>query len=121
MLYNCRFEALERHGVEFGSCNVNRKTVYPLLDNRMVNPIYAWMPIYKHTDTNTQINMHTHTYTHTHTRPLTHAHTHTYKHTHICLNKVIFTFLKPSWSINETPIFIFWKDFFFPWLPLLLD
>ena len=31
-----RFEALERHGVEYGSCNVHRKKEFPLKDSRIV-------------------------------------------------------------------------------------
>jgi hypothetical protein len=31
-----RFDALLRHGEEFGTCNAHRKKMYPLADNRMV-------------------------------------------------------------------------------------
>jgi hypothetical protein len=93
--------------VEFGSCNVNRKTIYPLLDNRMVNPIHTYICIY------IQIN--------THAREIRFRmgvrgseergqHIHTHIHTHMCLCNVFFMFFKSIWSIKETPIFISWED-----------
>lgn len=89
--------------MEFGSCNVNRKTIYPLLDNRMVKPIHAYICIFIHINTHAgEIRFRMGVRGSEERGQHIHTHIHTHMQTSVCITYFFFfIFLKPIWSIKE--------------------